>query len=412
MSLFSRLFGRSQSQLHSVERDVNVDWFYRFLDGKTSYGSTATVSEKITAYRTNFALQKVIGIIKDVGKLANINLYENDTLKQKNFLYTLKPKPNAWQTWTDFVEEYIVWISLGTAYHYKEPSVIESNSTEYWLNPDWFDNETKKIIESIGKKPTKSAKNELTQKYKNHIVKYKFNGKDTVDLYFKNITPIANNVSFDNWYSGGSVIESISKIISNSESAIDAKNINLHFLKKFLVFQKEGSNDLQQLINGLGTAEVDDIKRQVLSSQSITVSGKSNIELKRFVDRFKELGFDESFLNDYLLIGIAFNVPVEVLENFLKGKGLTSQGDAKEKAFVQFVEMCLMPLLQKLTDNLEVSTGFEVRAEFSHLGFMRVVEKEKAEKRKTDLEALKLAVDMGLDEKTKQEQLKLIYNGN
>ena len=150
-----------------------------------------------------------------------------------------------------------------------------------------------------------------------------------------------------------------------------------------------------------------------MSKDPLHVSGSNNLEVKRFIDNLKNLGFDESFLNDYLLVGMFFNVPLEILGDFLRGKGLSSQGDAKEKAMIQFVDMCLMPILQKLTDVLELNLAInqEVKAEFTHLWFMKVAIKQQAEQRKSDLEALKIAAELGLEPSKVQEQLKMIYNG-
>ena len=151
-----------------------------------------------------------------------------------------------------------------------------------------------------------------------------------------------------------------------------------------------------------------------MSKDPLHVSGSNNLEVKRFIDNLKNLGFDESFLNDYLLIGMFFNVPLEILGDFLRGKGLSSQGDAKEKAMIQFVDMCLMPILQKLTDVLELklNDNQEVKAEFTHLWFMKVAIKQQADQRKSDLDALKIAKDLGLEEAKVQERLNIIYNGN
>ena len=81
---------------------------------------------------------------------------------------------------------------------------------------------------------------------------------------------------------------------------------------------------------------------------------------------------------------------------------------------IQFVDMCLMPILQKLTDVLELklTDNQEVKAEFTHLWFMKVAVKQQAEQRKADLDALKIAKELGLEEAKVQEQLNIIYNGN
>ena len=393
MGLFSFMSNRNKPL--SVERDSSGNFFYTMFSSKASFKEY----NKLEAYKTTYALNTVIGIIKDTAKLANFNLYKNGKLENTNYLYQLKPKPNPYQTWTDFIEEYAVWYLLGTAYYYKQPGTDRTTQNEYWLNPDNFDNETKKILHKFGKKITSASKNELIKDNRNHIVKYQFNDKDTIQIPLKDIIPIHSQPALENWYSCNSNIDALVKVINNSESALDSKNINLHFTQKYLVFQKDGKDDMSGQITGLTKTERDDINNKVMSNEKVIVSGKSNVELKRFIENLKQLGFDESFLNDYLLVGIRFGVPLEILGDFLRGKGLTSQGDAKEKAMVQFVDMCLMPILQKLTDVLELlqEKNQEVKAEFTHLWFMKFVLKQKEEQRALELANLKLAQELGID---------------
>ena len=148
-----------------------------------------------------------------------------------------------------------------------------------------------------------------------------------------------------------------------------------------------------------------------MSKDPLHVSGSNNLEIKRFIDNLKNLGYDESFLNDYLLVGLFFNIPIEILGDFLRSKGLSSQGDAKEKAMIQLVDMAIMPILQTFTDVLELglNENQEVKAEFTHLWFMKTAIKQKAEQKKMDLEALKIASELGLDASKVQEQLNIIY---
>ena len=398
MNLFGNLFRRSKAL--EVTRDRNGNWFYKMFGGEASYNEYLKTDQKINAYRQNMALNKVIGLIQKVGSLANFNLYQNGKLTSTNYLYQIKPKPNPNQTWTEFIFEFLFWHSIGTAYYYKDNGLNEINRNEYWLNPDKFDNDTIQLFKKIGKKVSFSKNPEYLQEYKNHIIKYRFSDTETQNIPLKNVIPIHSEIGFNNWFQGGSKIESIFKIITNSESSLDAKNINLHFAQKFLVFSKTTNQDHQGLITGFtDNTEKDNLKYKMNSNEKVLVSGAENIELKRFVERFKEMGFDESFLNDYLVIGIAFDVPLDLLDSWLKGKGLTSQGDSMEKSMVRFIEMTIMPILQKFTDVLELAENQnkEVKAEFSHLGFMRIVETEKQNALKTRLENLKLSQELGID---------------
>ena len=408
MGLFS-WFGSNRNNILSVERDRTGNFFYTLFDGK----SNSKKHKTIQAYNQTYALHKVIDCIKDTGKLANINLYENGKLKITNYLYQVKPKPNPYQTWTDFIEEYIFWYSLGNVYFWKPTTTFAENQNYYFLDYSKFDDDTIKKFKKFGKKLSNQNSNEFIKEFGNHIIKYKYSENETQNIPLKEVVIIHSGINIDSWYLDNNKIEAIQKLISNSEDTLDSKNINIHFSKKYVAYQGVNKDDLAQQITGLGKQEREDIKGKVMSKDPLHVSGSNNLEVKRFIDNLKNLGFDESFLNDYLLIGMFFNVPLEILGDFLRGKGLSSQGDAKEKAMIQFVDMCLMPILQKLTDNLELNLteNQEVKAEFTHLWFMKVAIKQQADQRKADLEALKIAKELGLDETKVQEQLNIIYNG-
>ena len=408
MGLFS-WFGSNKSNVLSVERDRTGNFLYTLLEGNAN----SKKHKNIQAYNQTYALHKVIDCIKDTGKLANINLYENGKLKATNYLYQVKLKPNPYQTWTDFVEEYIFWYSLGNVYFWKPTTTFAENQNYYFLDYSKFDDDTIKKFNKFGKKLSNQNSNEFLKEFGNHIIKYKYSENETQNIPLKEVVIIPSGINIDSWYLDNNKIEAIQKLISNSEDTLDSKNINIHFSKKYVAYQGVNKDDLAQQITGLGKQEREDIKGKVMSKDPLHVSGSNNLEVKRFIDNLKNLGFDESFLNDYLLIGMFFNVPLEVLGDFLRGKGMSSQGDAKEKAMIQFVDMCLMPILQKLTDNLELNLteNQEVKAEFTHLWFMKVAIKQQADQRKADLEALKIAKELGLDETKVQEQLNIIYNG-
>jgi hypothetical protein len=408
MGLFSWL-GSNLSPYLSVERDRQGQFFYTIHDGSANFKT----QNPNKLYENSFALRKAVSILKDTGKLANINLYENGKLKQNNFLYSLKPKPNPYQTWTNFIEEFIYWYSLGTVYYWKGSGISYESRNQYFLDFSKFDSDTIKKLEKFGKKLTNSNINEFYKDFKNHQIKYKFNDSDTQLIPLSEVVVIQSDINVNSWFFNFNRLNAISKILTNADDSLDAKNINIHFSKKYAAYQGVNKDDLAQQITGLSKGERDDIKQKVMSKDPLHVSGSNNLEIKRFIDNLKNLGYDESFLNDYLLVGLFFNIPLEILGDFLRSKGLSSQGDAKEKAMIQLIDMAIMPILQTFTDVLELGLkeNQEVKAEFTHLWFMKVAIKQQAEQRKMDLEALKMAKELGLDDTKVQEQLNIIYNG-
>lgn len=389
MSLLSWV--RNLNKPISVIRDSMGNWVYEMKNGKAIYNDCSI---------DQYALKTVIKIIADTGKLANINLYENNKLKQKNYLYFYQNKPNVFQSWTDFIEDYLYRISLGTVYMYKNP--LGSFNAHYFLDYKEFDQKTKKYFDDFEKKLIFSE----NLPKENHIIYY---GDKKQEIKLKDVIIIHNEPPTEYWYKNEKSLEAIRKIVGNSESGLDSKNINLHFLQKFLLFQKAGKDDMQLQVNGLSTTEREDIEKKLLSTRSLHVSGKSDLELKRMVDNFKSLGIDEAISNDLVLLAVYFNVPIELVAD--RGQGLSSQGEAKQKAFVQLITMAIQPKLQKLTDVLEFDLGKneEVRADFNHLPFMGVLRKENAEQLKLNLESLKIAQELGVDI---NQKLNEVLNGS
>jgi hypothetical protein len=377
MSLLSWV--RNLNKPISVIRDSMGNWVYEMKNGKAIYNDCSI---------DQYALKTVIKIIADTGKLANINLYENNKLKQKNYLYFYQNKPNVFQSWTDFIEDYLYRISLGTVYMYKNP--LGSFNAHYFLDYKEFDQKTKKYFDDFEKKLIFSE----NLPKENHIIYY---GDKKQEIKLKDVIIIHNEPPTQYWYKNDKSLDAIRKVVSNSESGLDSKNINLHFLKKFLMFQKAGKDDMQLQVNGLSTTEREDIEKKLLSNRSLHVSGKSDLELKRMVENFKSLGIDEAISNDLVMLAVYYNVPIELVVD--RAKGLSSQGEAKQKAFVQLITMAIQPKLQKLTDVLEfdLKPNEEVKADFNHLPFMGTLRKENSELLKLNLESLKLMQELGID---------------
>ena len=311
MGLFS-WFGSNRNNILSVERDRSGNFFYTLFDGK----SNAKKHKTIQAYNQAYALHRVIDLIKDTGKLANINLYENGKLKTTNYLYRVKQKPNPYQTWTDFIEEFIFWYSLGNVYFWKPTTTFAENQNYYFLDYSNFDDDTIKKFKKFGKKLSNQNSNEFLKEFGNHIIKYKYSDNETQNIPLKEVVVIPSGINTDSWFLENNKIEAIQKIISNSEDTLDSKNINIHFSKKYVAYQGVNKDDLAQQITGLGKQEREDIKGRVMSKDPLHVSGSNNLEVERFIENLKNLGFDESFLNDYLLIGMCFNVHWAILGDF------------------------------------------------------------------------------------------------
>lgn len=336
-----------KNKVTTVYRDLSGGYFFE-------YGQNTSYSD---INQNEYALKTVVKKIAETGKLANINLYENGKLVKENYLYYYQSRPNAKQTWTDFLEDFLTRTTLGDVYLYINS--VGSFKAHYFLDYANFDDKTKKYLKE---NENKLILSENLPKEK-HIIYY---GKEKTPIKLADVNILKNS---DN-------LKAIQKVVCNSEFALDSKNINLHFSKKFFGYQKAGKDDVQLQIQGLSKIEREDLNKKLLSKNPLHISGKSDVAVERVGKDFKNLGLDETLVNDMLLIANYFNVPFELIYD--RGKGLSSQGDAKEKAFVQFVSMCLKPKLQRLTDILELNlkTNQEVKADFMHLEMMKYLQND------------------------------------
>ena len=142
----------------------------------------------------------------------------------------------------------------------------------------------------------------------------------------------------------------------------------------------------------LGDEDKESIETVLRSGKKVHAV-KKPVDIKRFVDDIARLKLDESFYNDYFMIGTMYGIPRDVLEANLRGSTYENQ----EKATARHVEYSLKPSGQELTDKFEVLFGLEdLRMEWNQLMFNQVFEKEKQEVIKLKLENEQLAKELGI----------------
>ena len=154
-----------------------------------------------------------------------------------------------------------------------------------------------------------------------------------------------------------------------------------------------------------GTNSIDDITslpmsegekmsiEKVFSSGKTVHAVKSPIEVNRFVDDIANLKLDESFYNDYLMVGSIYNIPRELLDANLLAKGNTYEN--KEKAIGFHVEYTMQPKAKNLMDGLSRLFGFkDLYMTWEHATFNQVFEVDRQNVIKLKLENLKLAKEL------------------
>jgi len=400
---FNFNIGWGNNQPLSVERNANGDFFYQMFSSATNHKRLLTDAQKINAILSNPACLKVFALNCDLFSLGVVNQVKDGTITVPNFLKEQTPKPNVKQGWSQFFWDYCFYNMLGTAYLWK-PTVsreLTETSQIQWLNPAnivWESNTTQKLKSLIlGQQTLKDILK------KNYITYNLGNGQD-IRIPLNEITPIHDLTSglSGNFYKGISRVDALYKIISNSESSLDAKNINLEFSQKYMVNGKNSIENISEL--PMGETEKVDIENKIRSNKNV-FAVKTPIDVKRFVDDIARLKLDECFYNDYFMIGSMFGIPKDILETTVRSSTYENQ----EKATGRHLEYTIKPKAVNLLDALSSLFGFDgLEMSWQHLAFNQVFEVDRVAVQKTRLENLKVAVDLGLGDKEKQAILKTI----
>lgn len=394
MGFFFNLgFGNNQSikEPLKVENDSFGNIFYTMFSSMAGLGKKIPDNMKLNAVCNNPALLKVIALDCDIFSLGKVNQYQDDKIKEVDFLYSLTKQPNLLSSWTQFFWNYKFYLDIfGEAYLYNpnNSKVLSDNNSLQWLDPskiDWSSVTIRKLQSFIFSKATFNEvfKNTITYRFDNG--EYKIIKLSEIHTFYD-----LTNIGQENPLEGISRIDALYKVINNSELALDAKGINLFLSGKVMV---AGQNNIENEYSmPMSDAEKESIESKVMSQQTIHAV-KSLIDVKRFVEDIKKLSLDESFYNDYFMFGSMFNIPRDILETNLKSATYENQ----EKSMARFIEYSQAPKGKKLTDWFEIQYDLQdVRMSWNHLSFMLVFAKDTAENNKIISEALLNFIQAGI----------------
>ena len=377
-----------------TERDSAGNFFYSFLDkmlGKNSSSITDTTKYTLC----NPALLIVRKFIADYGSLAKIHAYKNNKLVGEDYIYEIAERPNPSQTWTELIWQYFFYASAENVYLYSQSNVV------YLLKFENIDLSTKQLNDY--KKlyfSNSTRKNTLKGDFK-----YKNEDGSKVALKLENLHIIdcMSGLSGD-WFKGSNVIDSIKGIVDNSTESIESKGRNIFYTKKILVSGNQ--TDAQRLTSGVVSQQEQKSVTDTLLSNKPIHSVKDNLNINQLVSNLKNLGLDDAFNADFAKLTRMFNIPSDLIDLITKSSVFN---EGKEKSLGLYVYYTLVPMLQKLTDILEIIYDQEdLRPSFAHCPFNKVFEKEKQEEISLKLENLEKAQTLGLDV---TQQLKDLFNG-
>lgn len=370
-----------------VERDLSGNWFYTMFSSKSNYAQLTTDLEKMKIVFSNPAVLQVFALQCDLFSLGKIVDSEGNPIDTP--LTQKLKKPNFFQTERQFLWDFMFWNMLGNSYFYPSDALLNDSTQFYWLNSSCLEF-PQKTTDELDKLILSQRSYDKIQKLP---VKYNYKDGSSKPMILGQMKPFSDLTnSVGNWYKGCSRLDALVKIVSNSESALNAKNKNLEYVQQFLV---AGKHDPSKDLSGtpMKSAEKQSIERVMNSGKSIHAV-KQMVDIKRFVESVKNLGIDEAYKESFFRVGKMYNIPRDVLEVYA-----SSTFENQEKARVSHVSYTLQPkgddMIQGIAQFMGDTTGYKLS--WADQPFMRVFEKDNAIIRMTDARTFDTYVKNGAD---------------
>lgn len=388
-----RLFGWNLSIGRQLQEAARTDFMpWHLLGTGPQFNDYTEDTAKIQAIFSNPALLKVFSLQCDLFSLARPYVYnrrgvevpDDPALDRIN-------NPNYMQDRASWLWCYMFWKMVGNAYLYTNTKVVErDNANMYWLENhkiEWplsLEKEKDKLILSSAK---------LKRILETEII-YRYEDGTTMPIKLNEIISIQDLTNgTGNWFKGYSKIDSLRKIITNSENSLDSKNINVRYAGKFLVAGTTDPDNTTKKI--MGEDEKKDIEDKVNGPKQVHAI-KSMVDIKRFVDDLKVLELDKAYLADYFLIGTHYNIPRDILEAYT-----SSTYENQEKAMARHVSYTMEPAGEVLGAMLAKHWGYAEKQKritfgWDHLPFSQVFEKERISIKQSQVQVMQALLRAGV----------------
>lgn len=391
------------SQPTSSERLKDGTWFHSLFSTKSSFKKAISDKEKLDLILTNPAALKVFKLNCDLFSLGKVYRSVDGKLQKDNALKEIQDKPNKHQTWNQFKWDYMFYSMLGTAYVWRSNNTnLQSSKTSFYLlNPCKMEFSQKTLKKLDKMTLSNTSYNELEKE----LIAYTFEDGTKISIPLSQITPffdLSNSIS-SNWYKGNSAIDALYKVIVNNNELLSAQNINIRYSGKFGVTGQQDPNNTSQL--PMQNNEKNDIESKIDGGKTVHAF-KSKVDINRFVSDIDKLKLDETYINQYFIIGSMFGIPKDVLEANAKGSTYENQ----EKATGKHISYSLQPKGDDLIEWLSGFIGIELAISWNYLPFMQVFEKDRAEVNKLKADTFKTLIDAGVEVNEALELSKLKYN--
>lgn len=373
------------------DEDGYYPLFSRLYSSSPQFNDYTTDRRKLEVIFSNPALLKVVCLQCDLFSLGKIYIYKGDVEQDKDPLLQVFKKPNPFQYQSQLLWDYMFWVMVGNGYLYVDSNVPTAENKLYFLDPskmEWPQELIKAKDKLIFSNQTEAA-------LKKYEIKYTYEDGTTTSIPLSKITHISDLTNgVGNWFKSPSRIDALYKIISNSEEALDASNINLNFSKKFLVAGQADPKKTDQL--PMNETEKQDIESKMNGRKKVHAI-KSMIDIKRFVEDMRSLELGKAYLEQYYLIGSMYNIPRDVLEAYT-----SSTFENQEKARAGHVSYTLEPkgtaLFEPLSDRFGyMAAGKEICISWDHLPFVQVFEFDRAKTKNMNIQTMQAMLKMKMD---------------
>ena len=322
---------------------------------------------------TNPVLMTIIALRSNIYSQMEIkHLNANGEIIENSPVIALLNSPNYFQSKEDFFFQQMWFMSAsGNNYTYQRKAFNTDVLPKalYNLVPAEIDfNQQNKLNKFI-----------FTQKdfnsYGERKIKYKLD--DTlIEIPFNAIIPfydLGNGLTNNAFMQSPSRVRGILKPLQNIEENLKAKHVNLQMAQKFIGRNQSTGNEAQMQEGDKNAIE------RVISSKSLVLTNRANVEVQHLVNDLKRLYLDDQFSMDALKCLLAYDMNKDILNYFGNG---ASTFDNQERGELRYLQNSIIPMANSTMNSFSQQFGLfekgeKLVASYDHLNVMQPVINEK-----------------------------------
>lgn len=384
-----RLFGRTLNI--SFERLRNGSWINYHQNKLTAkWGNEDALKISLN----NPIVSTLINIRADY--LSKANIYEvnsqNEPIENSEF-NKLITNPNPYQSKEDFLKQ-LEWYLICFGYVYTRPYGAVGFAPDYLYNlytPNIsFDKEFKKTI-----------LNERKEVKELEDYSFKYTDVNTVKtISLKDVVPFYDqaNLCSDNPIIAPSRIDSIRKQIETIESLADAGKVSIDTYGREMIYKEKQGNGVSGAVP-LPNQDKKDMEDKWQNDYGSGMGRKRTVILNKEMGwksmhiPTRDLGSKELLELNGNLISQSLQVPNEIYKSFTQGDTFEN----KKQAEVMFIQNVMQARADNIASSFAQQFGVMIKADYSHLPSMQVIEEQKANKLLKISQAIRNLTQSGFD---------------